>query len=233
MGIVNVISSNVTPDVSEEYGEQVEALIAQGHLRETTQKNRHGQTAFTVRLHTYAAPGSGVTKWAVDYADEASRELEEFDNQEEADAHYEELVRDADSLGLPDADGYVERFTTTDVEGVRGPLPELPKVDLSDALALVDEVSEDPVLYVSRTEDGEGGEVELERDPAALVRHSQVVLTRDEVLEALDLADGMEAGKRVTRDEVTKVPDYDYILAPLLQEAQGMVRSVTDGLFQP
>ncbi|MFE1075176.1 hypothetical protein ACFW5W_28655 [Streptomyces sp. NPDC058783] len=183
----NVISTNSSTDVSEEYAEQVERLLAaQAAQRETTQVNEWGQTDLHVRLHTYEAPGSGETMWAVDYSDPVSRELEETGSFEEADARYEELVRDsAENLGTDD-DGLQERFAVTDVDGVPGPLPKLPDVDPEQVDELLDEEG-DPVLYLALDDDG---------DPVLRIGQTDqadsttTVLTRSQILDELNLNDG-------------------------------------------
>ncbi|RNF86756.1 hypothetical protein, partial [Streptomyces botrytidirepellens] len=118
----NVITTNATPEVREEYAEQIELLLTKTNpLRETTQANKAGQIDFWVRLYSYPAPGTGVKTWAVDYHDPASRELEESTSHEEADERYEEHVRAAAKILEFDHDGKQIPFTSTDVEGVPGP----------------------------------------------------------------------------------------------------------------
>jgi hypothetical protein len=225
--MVNVVSTNASADVSEEYAERVEALIAAGTPdRETTQKGRHGEEGLRIQLYAYEAPGSGEARWAVDYHDGALRELEEYATETEAQERYEEMVRAAaGNLDFAfDRDGNPTRFTSTDVEGVPGPLPELPTVTLETVLTLLDEPSEEPVLYVERTEDGEA---ELAFGPAAYTHVSRVVLTRAEVLEAFGLSDEGDDG-RITQDAVVS-DEYD--LDPLVDEADQKVREVALGLF--
>lgn len=193
----NVISSVTSSDVSDEYAEQVERLIAaQLPQRETTQVDQGGETVFHVRLHTYEAPGSGETKWAVDYSDPAVRELEESDSEAEADARYEDLVRDAaENLGT-DGDGYEERFAVTDVDGVPGPLPELPDVTPEHVEKLLDEAG-DAVLYLALDD----GDPVLRIGQADQVDSNVTVLTRSEVLDELRLSDG---SSRVTAADATR-----------------------------
>ena len=121
-----VISTNASPEVSDDYADQVRELLdspkglrgAADLHRETTQKNRYGQADFHLRVYSYPAPGSGEETWAVDYSDPASREVEECASQAEAEAHYEEQVRfAATNLGW-DREGNEQRFATSDVDGV-------------------------------------------------------------------------------------------------------------------
>lgn len=130
----NIATTNSTSDVTDEYADAVQDLIAAaGPDRETTQKNRNGELTFYIRLYGYQAPelvdgtqqvaeDGGEYRWAVDYFDSASRELEEFDTEEEATGHYLDQVRvAAGNLGVDENHEQI-RFTTTDVEGVPGPL---------------------------------------------------------------------------------------------------------------
>ncbi|MBC2869787.1 hypothetical protein [Streptomyces mexicanus] len=222
----NVVSSITSTDVAEEYAEQVEALIEKLRPeRETTQVNEWGQTEYYVRLYTYEAPGSGETMWAVDYSDPAIRELEESASHEEAEARYVELVRDsAENLGI-DGDGFQERFTTTDVDGVPGPLPELPTVDPDEVSGLLDEDGT-PVLYLERTD---GDELALRTGQADQVDKDHVVLTRAEVLESLDLADGET---RITSDHAARALwDYGMQTSLIAYRLNDTVKAVADSLF--
>ncbi|MFE3601375.1 hypothetical protein [Streptomyces sp. NPDC059142] len=223
--MINVISTNEGSDVSEEYAERVEALLrSSGRLRETTQHGRLGETALTIRLYAYAAPGTEEPRWAVDYEDGASRELEEYDSLAEADARYEEMVRDVADRLREDHEGVQERFSATDVEGVPGPLPELPGVDMGDVETLLDQPSQDPVLYVER----EGDEVRIAYGPAAQVPSGTVLLTRDAVLEELSLSDTPVRFTSQHLDEGDRMM-LDY----LAHRAQAARRAAVSMLFVP
>jgi antitoxin (DNA-binding transcriptional repressor) of toxin-antitoxin stability system len=117
----NVISTNAHIDVTDDYADQVrEILDNPGALieRETCQRNEHGQIDYYTRVVSYDAGGGA--RWAVDYFDPASREVEEFDDQAAAEARYEEMVRaSAGDLGY-DYEGEQVEFTETDVAGVPG-----------------------------------------------------------------------------------------------------------------
>ncbi|MEU5099770.1 hypothetical protein [Streptomyces sp. NPDC020996] len=211
----NVISSSSRADVGEEYAEQVEQLLSSPE-RETTQVNEWGQTDFYVRLHTYAAPGTGETMWAVDYSDPVSRELEETASREEAVARYVELVRDAaENLGT-DREGLQERFTTTDVDGVPGPLPALPEVTPDQVEDLLDKPG-DPVLYLDLDEDGDPVVLTGQRAQAP---QEQVLLTRADVVRELRLD-----------DDADRAVDAGMELSLIAHEAKGKVRAVADVLF--
>ncbi|MEU9535859.1 hypothetical protein AB0D00_26570 [Streptomyces sp. NPDC048213] len=225
--MVNLISTNDSSDVSAEYAEQVdERLRGMVADRETTSVDRDGQTGLSIRLYAYDAPGITENRWAVDYNDPASRELEEYATEAEAEARYEEMVRDAARNLSVDRDGIEERFTTTDVDGVPGPLPDLPTVDADDVATLLDEVSEEPVMYVERTE---GDEIELSYGPAAYTSSESVVLTRQQVLEALLLSDDEDGAGRVTSKSLTS--EDTGTLLQIADEAQADVRRAASGLF--
>ena len=116
----NVISTNSHVDVTDEYAEAVDALLDKEIALRETYAKEHGQKTYRVWVAEYNAPGAGDTRWAVDYWDEASREVEEFDNREAAEERYEEFVRaTAADLSL-DEDGEPIPFTETDVPGVPG-----------------------------------------------------------------------------------------------------------------
>ncbi|MGC5000584.1 hypothetical protein [Streptomyces sp. DT195] len=178
-----MISSNSSAEVSEEYAEQVEQLLGGSWkaVRETTKGHD-----FYIRLHTYEAPGTSETMWAVDYSDPVSRELEETSDEAEANARYEECVRDsAASLGI-DSNGRDERFTTTDVDGIPAPLPDLPNAEEDQVADLIDQPGT-PVLYLALDEDG---------DPVVRIGQADdvetplVLLTREEVLDYMHVRDG-------------------------------------------
>ncbi|MFJ6889865.1 hypothetical protein ACIQRC_34165 [Streptomyces californicus] len=224
----HIVSTNAGRDVSEEYAEQAQALIEGAGYSRTTERDED----FYIRLHhPYAAPDGGGERWAVDYYDDASRELEEYGSEEEAEARYEELVREAAMLLGEDNDGALVRFSATDVDGVPGPLPALPDISPGDVRTLIDVRAEEPVMYLVRTEDGEGGELELAFGPAALVSHHQVVLTREKVLETLSLYDGDTVDEWVT---ASSVPGEDIALLEMLALAARDARVLAaDSLFPP
>ncbi|MEW2498192.1 hypothetical protein AB0942_32350 [Streptomyces nodosus] len=226
----NVISTVSSSDVDEEYAEQVDALIEildrqRAAERETTQVDKYGQTGLSIRLYTYEAPGSGGTRWAVDYNDPAVRELEETDSRDEANARYEELVRDAaGNLGI-DGDGYQERFSVTDVDGTPGPLPTLPTVGTSDVETLLDEDGT-PVLHLHRTDDDE---LTLRTGQDDQVDSTHVVLTRAAVLKQLSLTDGET---RVTSAVAARtVWEYGMNLSLVAHETRDAVKAAADALF--
>jgi hypothetical protein len=225
----NVITTNSSPDVSDEYAEEVDRLLEKLHPeRETTQVNQWGQTAFYLRLYTYEAPGTGETMWAVDYNDPASRELEEIASHAEAVAHYEESVRfAAGNLGIDD-DGCQERFTTTDVAGVPGPLPELPEVTADQVENLLNQ-SGTPVLYLARTEEGEGDDLVVEIGQAAKVEGARVVLTRSQVLTELGLDD--DAVRVTSFSAAGLVDSYGVLIGYLAHKADEAAKFAADSLF--
>lgn len=225
--IRNVISTNAHTDVDEEYAEQVKALLnASTPDRKTIQKDGQDEIGVSITLHSYAAPGTGEPRWAVDYFDNDSRELEEHSTEKSADERYVELVRACgENLGY-DREGLQIRFDTTDVDQVPGPLPELPVIDTGTVRTLLDEVSEDPVLYVERTDDGEGDDVDLAFGPSAYVPHTAVLLTRQDILEVIEAND---EDKRATSNDLT---DEDLLFVESLAgEADERVRAAVDVLF--
>ncbi|OLO25462.1 hypothetical protein PZ61_0237890 [Streptomyces sp. MNU77] len=224
----NIVSTNAGSDVSEEYAEQVTALI--GGAR-ADRKTEQGQ-AFYVRLHSYSAPGTGADRWAVDYHDDASRELEEYDSEAEAESRYEEMVRDAAANVGVDLDGNLDRFDVTDVDGVPGPLPQLPGIGADDVNRLIDARSEEPVMYLERTEDGAGDELTLSIWPAALVSHHQVVLSRSEVLETLGESDG-DGGVEEWFSSSDVTEENAFLLEMLVDTAKERRRGAADSLFLP
>ncbi|MER6684607.1 hypothetical protein [Streptomyces olivaceoviridis] len=220
----NVISTNSSADVSEEYAEQVEQLLESlTPERETTQDDELGQAALFIRLYTYEAPGSGETMWAVDYSDPASRELEETTDPAEAAARYEEAVRDsARNLGY-DREGNLQRFTTTDVDRVPGPLPDLPDVTPDDVEALIDQDGT-PVLYLTL----DGDETVVKVGQAEQAPAGQVLLTREQVLHDLALSDDQG---RVTVGAASREPAYGVMVSFLADKASQEVQSAADCLF--
>ncbi|MFD3970376.1 hypothetical protein [Streptomyces cyaneofuscatus] len=225
----NIVSTNAGSDVAEEYAEQVEALINGASADRRTEQDGK---AFYIRLHHYAAPGTGAERWAVDYHDEASRELEEYDSEAEADARYEEMVRDsAANMGM-DHDGNLERFDVTDVDGVPGPLPQLPGIGADDVNRLINARTEEPVMYLERTEDGTGDELDLAVWSAALVSRHQVVLSRSEVLETLGESDG-DGGIEEWFSSSDVTEENAFLLEMLVDTAKERRRSAADSLFLP
>ncbi|MFD3850730.1 hypothetical protein ACFWVB_33330 [Streptomyces microflavus] len=224
----NIVSTNAGSRVPDEYAEQVQALI-EGERPD--RKTEQGQD-FYVRLYSFLAPGTGAQRWAVDYHDEASRELEEYDTEAEAEARYEEMVRDAATLMGEDRDGNLTRFTVTDVDGVPGPLPELPGIDTDDVSKLIDARSEEPVMYLERSEDGTGDELTLDVGPAADVSYYQVVLTRAEVLGHLGARDG-DGGVQEWFSS-SDIPEEDmFLLRSLTDAAMERRTRAADSLFLP
>ncbi|MFE5841988.1 hypothetical protein ACFQ7N_10115 [Streptomyces niveus] len=224
--MLTVVSTNAGSDVSEEYAERVQDLVEGAR---PDRKTEQGQDLF-IRLYSYAAPGTGADRWAVDYHDNASRELEEYDTEAEAEDRYLEMVHDsASQMGL-DRDGNLKRFDVTDVEGVPGPLPDLPAIDAGDMSDLIDARSEDPVMYLARTEDGTGEELALAIGPAARVSHHQVVLTRKEVLEYLGESDGDGVSEWVSSSAIDAEHGF---LESLAHTAQERRTGAADSLFLP
>ncbi|WP_331763439.1 hypothetical protein [Streptomyces anulatus] len=225
--MLNIVSTNAGSDVPEEYAEQVTALVEGARADRTTEQ---GQT-FYIRLHSYNAPGTGADRWAVDYHDDASRELEEYDSETEAESRYEEMVRDSAALLGEDRDGNLVRFTVTDVDGVPGPLPDLPGIGSGDVNGLIDAPSEDPVMYLERTEDGTGDELALAVGPAAYVSHHQVVLTPAEALEHLGESDGDSPQERFRSSGID--PEDAFLLESLADTAKERRTQAADSLFLP
>lgn len=225
----NVITTNSASDVSEEYAEQVNQLLKSLRPeRETTMDNEPGQSELYVRLYTYEEPGTSETMWAVDYSDPASRELEETASGEEAVARYEEFVRDAaDLLGI-DGDGLQERFTTTDVAGVPGPLPDLPEVTADMVEKLLDEPGA-PVLYLARAEDDEDDDVIAQIGQSAWVDKRHVVLTREHVLGQLGLEDGQTPVTSAVASR--RVEMYKALIGFLAHTAEKAAPAAADSLF--
>ncbi|MBK3583198.1 hypothetical protein JHN49_05500 [Streptomyces sp. MBT57] len=224
----NIVSTNAGSDVSADYAEQVQALI-EGERPD--RRTEQGQGVY-IRLHSFLAPGTGAQRWAVDYHDEASRELEEYDAEAEADARYEEMVRDAAMLLGEDLEGNLNRFDSTDVDGVPGPLPELPFIEHTDVSGLIDARSEEPVMYLERSEDGTGDELTLAVGPAADVSHYQVVLTRAEVLGHLGARDG-DGGVQEWFSS-SDIPEQDmFLLGSLTDAARERRTRAADSLFLP
>ncbi|QDN84401.1 hypothetical protein [Streptomyces sp. RLB3-6] len=219
----NIVSTNAGADVDEEYAEAVERLLLSlSPERETTQRNKDGQTDYYVRLYTYPAPGSGETVWAVEYVDPASRELEETASQVEAAERYEESVRDTAGNMDVDGDGFIERFTTTDVDGVPGPLPELPEVTPQDLYGLLDTQDRDAALYLALADDDSPADLTVKSGPAAGIDPAHVVLTRTQLLKDLYLPDD------VTSD---RLPEDGHEIGFRAYECKNAVHAAADALL--
>ncbi|MFE9437020.1 hypothetical protein [Streptomyces sp. NPDC006640] len=185
----NIVSTNSGADVDENYADAVQRELESAQPeRETTQLDDGGQTAYWVRLYSYPAPGSGETVWAVDYNDPVSRELEETASHAEATERYEEFVRDSAENLTVDNNGFVERFTTTDVAGVPGPLPDLPEVTHEDLDALLD-APVDTALYLALADDDSADYLAVKRGPLAGVDPAHVIMTRTHLVTDLGLSD--------------------------------------------
>jgi len=118
----NVISTNAHVDVTDEYAKAVDKILNDPFrtLERSTFQTEDGQEDFYIHVVEYGAPDGNGTRWAVDYSDPASREVEESLSRSEAEARYEELVRaSANNLSLDD-EGEPIPFTSTDVPGVPG-----------------------------------------------------------------------------------------------------------------
>ena len=116
----SVISTNAHADVTDEYAEAVDKILEKEIMLRDTQLREHGQITFRVCVAEYDAPDGSGKRWAVDYADPASREVEEFDSQYAAETRYVEMVRaSAKDLSL-DENGEPIPFTYSDVSGVPG-----------------------------------------------------------------------------------------------------------------
>ncbi|MEU9754370.1 hypothetical protein AB0D90_14690 [Streptomyces althioticus] len=224
----NVITTNSSPDVDADYADQVAAILdRQRHSceRESTIVNEDGETTLSVTLHTYESPDTGRTMWAVDYYDPASRELEETADEAEANARYEELVRAAAANFDYDRHGYQTRYTTTDVDGVPGPLPYLPDVETEDVAGLIDAPGS-PALYLT-LEGDDGDEPVVKVGQEHEVPFGQRLLTRSETLAELSLSD--EQG-RIT-SEAAVASDQHGMLAFIAHRATEQVRAAADVLF--
>jgi prevent-host-death family protein len=116
----NVISTNAHADVTDEYAEAVDKILEKEIMLRDTQHREHGQITFRVCVAEYDAPGGLGKRWAVDYADAASREVEEFEDQDAAEERYEEFVRAAANDLSLDEGGDPIPFTYSDVPGVPG-----------------------------------------------------------------------------------------------------------------
>jgi len=225
----NVITTNSSPDVSDDYAEQVAQIIDQlGPAdRETTIDDGDGQTDYGIRLYSYTAPDTGRAMWAVDYNDPASRELEETDDEAEANARYEELVRDAAANLGTDRNGHSERFTTTDVDGVPGPLPDLPAVTAAHVGQLLD-ADGSPALYLT-LEGADGDEPVVKIGQEHEVPAGQRLMTRAEALAELGLSD--EQGRITSEADVFRSDLHALMLLAVADRATQNVRGAADVLF--
>lgn len=230
----NIQSTNAGVDVSEEYAERVVELIdAAPKERETTLMGEYGQTDCYIRLHSYEI--DGAQRWAVDYQDPASRELEEADEpgeagRREAEARYEEFVRSSAAVLGEDREGIQVRFSSTDVEGVPGPLPEFPEVGHEHMDELLDSPADAPVLHLVRTEDGEGDELELRVAPAEDALSGTVLITREALVKHLLMPDtGTGTAGRLSSDDLT--PEDRAAVAHAIDEAKRRRRGAASVLF--
>lgn len=98
-----VISSTARIDVPEQYSDAVDAILNQVKspglaagqlLRQTYQGQQGTNEQYFTRLVSYPSPDTGQTMYAVDDVDPAVREVEETPDLAEAEARYEEVVRD-------------------------------------------------------------------------------------------------------------------------------------------
>jgi hypothetical protein len=118
----NLSSTNAGSDVDTDYGKQVMDLLndrdpnAVSVLRRShsyDETRTPNSNALVIELVRFTCPRNGRTRWAIDYSDPASREVEDTDDLPEATARYEEMVREAASVW--DQDG---AYDLTDVDGV-------------------------------------------------------------------------------------------------------------------
>ncbi|WP_228982268.1 hypothetical protein [Streptomyces sp. DH12] len=232
----NIASTNAGVEVAEEYAEYVVELVDadRSPVRATTTMSADGQIDTWIRLHTYTAP-DGVTRWAVDYTDCNSRELEEADEpgevgRAEAEARYEHHVRESANLLGVDREGIDRRFHTTDVDGVPGPLPDLPELTYDHLEQLIDSPAEDPVLHLERTEDGEGDELAVAVGPAAQVPSAVVLLSRRDLIQELGRPDtGSGTAGRLAYADLDE--DDDVVAGHALREAEERRRAAAGVLF--
>ncbi|MGW3154611.1 hypothetical protein [Streptomyces sp. NPDC001089] len=222
-----ITSSYVSADVDDEYAEAVEQLLPSlTPQRETTQKNKHGQTDYWVRLFTYPAPGSEEAVWAVHYVDPVTRELEETASRDEATERYEELVHENASNMTVDGDGFIERFTTTDVDGVPGPLPDLPEVEHDTLYDLLDS-GRDTALYLALSEEDAVDDLTLKIGPTADIASDHVVLTRTQLLKDLGLPDDVTS----TENAAEHLPEYGLEIGFRAHDARTAVHAAADALL--
>lgn len=105
-----------------------------------------------------------------------------------------------------------------DVEAVQGALAEddeALEVTVADIRALLASGAEQPVLYVKRGPDNEGGDLELDVWAAALVDHRAVVITREEVEDILAGDTSAEA----IREALDSIQEQVDQVAPTLADA--------------
>ncbi|MER6830926.1 hypothetical protein ABT352_33370 [Streptosporangium sp. NPDC000563] len=107
-------------DLTDEHAEQIDALV-RDELRfpdRETYSLEHGQKTYRTALVTYKDPVTGEMRYGIYDEDGATRELEDTDDEDEANARYEELVRArAENLGI-DHNDEPECFDASDVDGV-------------------------------------------------------------------------------------------------------------------
>ena len=116
----NIISTNAPVDVPAEYAGEVEDLLRRAITDRETYMREDGRKTFYVRLIAYDAPDGSGRRWAVEYFDPASWEVEEFERETDAEERYEETVRAAGANLREDDDGNQITFNVTDVPGVPG-----------------------------------------------------------------------------------------------------------------
>lgn len=113
----NVLSSVTAIDVPSEYAdavrEQRDTAIRDAY-RESYSKDQWGQYTARAALICYKSPNAGEDRWGAYYTDDAVEELEEGDSREEAEARYEENVRELAPCNGPDTSWW----QVTDVDGV-------------------------------------------------------------------------------------------------------------------
>ncbi|MEU8379793.1 hypothetical protein [Streptosporangium sp. NPDC048865] len=115
-----VLTHVSTSDLADDHAEQIEALLedALNSADRETYIREHGQKVYRSALITYTDPVTSETRYGIYDEDEATRELEDTDDKDEANARYEELVRArAENLGL-DHNDEPECFDASDVNGV-------------------------------------------------------------------------------------------------------------------
>lgn len=118
-----IASTTAQPDVSETRSAALVALaeaVWTTPLRETTRNDELGQPEYRVRVVEITDPDNGKPLFVVDYMDPADYDYEGTDDQAEAEARYEEFVRQWLESPDLDADGCVVPFDSTDIPDVPG-----------------------------------------------------------------------------------------------------------------
>lgn len=117
----NILSDVTSIDVTPEHAEKIETLLEDALRsadRETYSLDEIGQKEYLSAVITYTDPATGDTRYGIYDADGATRELEDTEDEDEAHARYEELVRArAENLDR-DEDGAEIGFDASDVDGV-------------------------------------------------------------------------------------------------------------------